>query len=74
MTDRDAINVTFKMVCALIEKLTGERLAIRLRLSDGRHGWVSSSVDDIVDWQPVTKSEASAQPPSQECLGPHTPS
>ena len=33
MTDRDAINAVFNAVCALAEKLTGERLQFEMRLA-----------------------------------------
>lgn len=53
MSDRDAINAIFKTVCALAEKLTGERLQFEMRLSDGRHVWLSTENSGIVHWAPI---------------------
>lgn len=50
MTDRDAINAVFNAVCALAEKLTGQRLQFEMRLESGKIVWVTSENDQIVDW------------------------
>ena len=53
MTDREAINATFKAICALAEKLTGERLGLQMRLEDGRIVWLTSDNLEPVTWVAV---------------------
>lgn len=56
MTDREAINLVFKAVCALAEKLTGERLQMRVYIEGQGSRWITSENTDIIfDWVPLEK-------------------
>lgn len=54
MTDREAINATFKVLCALAEKLTGERLSIMVHTRDGAKWMTSENHDIILEWSPLS--------------------
>jgi hypothetical protein len=75
MTERDTLNAILKVVCALAEKLTGQRLAIHMRMADGQHRWLTSDdSESIIDWLSLNGEEAAEPLSSPDHSVRHKPS
>ena len=67
MTDKEKLDALFKIVCALSERITGQRLAMHTSLAGAHTDWLTTeNALDIVDWSPLPISSVDAEPQSSQ--------